>query len=346
MFVGTSTDPAVNLAAEELIFGSIGAGDVHFCVYINGTSVVIGKHQNPWRECNIAALKRNNIPVHRRISGGGTVYQDRGNLNFSFLVDRASFDKMGNLRLVARALDRIGIAAVVTGRGDILVDGYKVSGNALAIKKERVLHHGTLLVDADLSGLRGAITGQPHSDSDGASRRAARPELWTKSIDTHAVRSEPAPVENLSRFARGLTIEKVVEIVQAEFAETWGASTTENMIGGVDSGALEALSERNRSWSWNFGATPQFEVSFPVSPSGRTIRLRVRDATIDSACCADHPDDSCRLGELLAGARFASAAIYERCRGWLNSRKIEDETGKCGEAEITAFAGYVMENQF
>ncbi len=287
MFVGTSSDPAVNLAAEELIFASVEPGDVHFCLYVNGTSVVLGKHQNPWRECNVAALKRNNIPVHRRISGGGTVYQDRGNLNFSFLVDRAAFNKMGNLGLVARALERLGIAAVVTGRGDILVDGFKVSGNALAIKKERVLHHGTLLVDADLSRLRAAINGQPARASGAVSQPAAGPEAWTTSIDTHAVRSEPAPVANLSKFVPGLTVERVTEIVQAEFATTWGASATENMIAAVDSRALAELTERNRSWSWNFGATPRFEVSFPVSTNGRTLRLQVRDATIDSARCVE-----------------------------------------------------------
>ncbi len=361
IMVGPLNDTAVNLAAEELIFDEIQPGDVHLCLYVDRPSVVLGKHQNPWRECSLTWLRESSIPVYRRISGGGTVYHDPGNLNFSFLLDRELFDKMGNLRLVARALERFGIDGVVTERGDILVGGRKVSGNALAIKKGRVMHHGTLLVKADLSLLRRALRRQPVA-GDGTSADAAP---WASEIETHAVRSEPAPVANLCDFAEGLTVEQVSEAIREEFAAEWGASFVGSLTDAVDPDARSALEERNRSWSWNFGNTPKFDALFPLLQDGSRLRLHVLDATISGAECSDcataaavlaasHESavtaNRCTVGATLTGTPFESTAILARCSDWFRSSPGgsdgESRAGACNAGAMKVLSSLAELREF
>lgn len=352
ILVGPLNDTAVNLAAEELIFDEIRPGDVHLCLYIDRTSVVLGKHQNPWRECNLPWLRGNGIPVYRRISGGGTVYHDPGNLNFSFLVDRDLFDKVENLRLIARALKRLGIEGTVTERGDILVDGRKVSGNALAIKKGRVMHHGTLLVAADLSLLRSAIRRQP---APLGSSEAAGQAQWTSSIETHAVRSEPARVANLCEFVDGLSVEQVSDAIQAEFTQTRAASPAESLTDAVDPAVRSLLEGRNRSWGWNFGSTPKFDALFPLTRGGSSIRLRVLDATIRDAECdacatgtataVSEGSHGCSVHNILEGTPFESGAIFERCQDWLRSR-LGGDGAECGADAMEILSGFAKLREF
>jgi lipoate-protein ligase A len=158
LLISQSTEPEINLATEEFLLKHSGENIVF--LYRNKKCVVVGKHQNAMAEINYRFVKENNIPVIRRISGGGTVYHDEGNLNFTFLQN----GEEGNLvnfkafiSPVAAFLKELGAPAVIGPRNDILLDGLKVSGNAEHIYRKRTLHHGTLLFSSTLTDLRNAL---------------------------------------------------------------------------------------------------------------------------------------------------------------------------------------------
>ena len=311
MFASTSDDPAVNLAAEELLFSLVGQKDVFLHLYTNRKSVVIGKHQNTWKECAIGELRDAGVDIMRRISGGGTVFHDPGNLNFSFLMDSAIFDKQSNLAVIVRALAKLGIEARANERGDILVDGRKVSGNAMAMKKGRVLHHGTLLVSADLGGLKRSIDG------------------WRGRISTRAVESKPVPVANLSDSYPGLTVAEVTTAVRAEFGITWKADPeVEQIMSAVDGEAVREAAKSYRSWEWTYGRSPKFDADLPFPTEQGVIRLGVEDGVIRSVSCCSDPDD-CVISDVLTGKRFDSGAVSAGCRQWLSSDTQGGSPGGC-----------------
>lgn len=159
----TETDPYFNIAAEEYVLKTF--DDDVFMLWVNSPSVIVGKHQLATAEADIIYTWKNNIPVIRRISGGGTVYHDEGNLNYSLVVN----GKKGNLvdykrysSTVIRALKSLSLTATLEGKSNLVVDGLKFSGNAEHVYRNRVLHHGTLLFDSDLLSLRKCIRPQHH----------------------------------------------------------------------------------------------------------------------------------------------------------------------------------------
>jgi len=152
-------DPAVNLALEEYVLRTSPAGTDLVLFYINEPSIIIGRHQNTLEEINQEFVERNNIHVVRRLSGGGAVYHDLGNLNFSFITDYQR-DNFANFRKftepVVRALAKLGVQAELSGRNDLVVDGRKVSGNAQHISRGRMVSHGTVLLNSNLGRGPGA----------------------------------------------------------------------------------------------------------------------------------------------------------------------------------------------
>ena len=154
----TDTDPYFNIAAEEYVLKHIDE-DV-FMLWTNTPSVIVGKHQVTVAEANITYTHRHNIPVIRRISGGGTVYHDEGNLNYSLVV-RGEKGKLVDYHkyssTIINALQRQGLNASLEGKSNLVVDGLKFSGNAEHVYRDRVLHHGTILFDSDLEQLRKCI---------------------------------------------------------------------------------------------------------------------------------------------------------------------------------------------
>jgi lipoate-protein ligase A len=154
-------DPACNLAVEEALLSVCNSKSPDFdplvLFYVNAPSIVVGKFQNPWLECDTAWISSQDIPVLRRISGGGTVWHDFGNINYSFILPRRTFDQKADLAALEKIFGNIGIAAISNDRGDLLLDGFKFSGNAMCYKNHAVLHHGTILIDSDLDRLRRAL---------------------------------------------------------------------------------------------------------------------------------------------------------------------------------------------
>ena len=279
-----SDDVYENLAREEFLFDRATPDTLGFLLYIDGESVVMGKHQNPWREVDIGTARALGVAIARRISGGGTVFHDRGNLNFSFLMPRRIFDRRANLEVVVRALGRLGVAAEVSPRYDILAAGRKISGNAFCFHREMALHHGTLLVDARLDRLGPLLEGLQ-----GAANRAAGGHAH---IESYAVPSRPAHVVNLRELQPTVTPEGIGGELLGE-VERFYAS----LAGSPGQGGAEWLSEeafavdrvrelraRNGEREWLFDSTPRFVVELRMdAASDRRLLLTVEQGRVTVA---------------------------------------------------------------
>jgi lipoate-protein ligase A len=276
-------DPAWSLAAEEyLLDNPAAAGGLPVLIlYENRGALVIGKNQNPWKEIAPPVLRGGSPEFYRRISGGGAVWHGPGNLNFAFIMPRGDFSKEENLDFVRRALARAGLRVHRTARGDLVCGGEKVSGNALAYHKNRVLHHGTLLVDADLRALRSCLP-------DGV--RAGGGEFF---IETRAVASVPMPVANLKDFSPGITALRIAEAFLEEARALYETvEVPENPETLLPPEKLRPLISRHETWEWKCGATP----AFVCGTAG--AELYVRDGLICAVriAGAECPEDG-RIGK-------------------------------------------------
>ena len=146
-------DGWLNLARDGYFLENNKKGDVILYFYVNKNAVIIGRNQNAWKECSIANMDADGVQLVRRHSGGGAVFHDNGNLNFSFITDEKHYDLNRQMRVILNAVSKLGLKAELSGRNDITVDGKKFSGNAFSLAKGNRSHHGTILVNADLTKL-------------------------------------------------------------------------------------------------------------------------------------------------------------------------------------------------
>jgi lipoate-protein ligase A len=250
-----SLDVYRNLAIEEYLMDQVtDMGPVLF-LWQSDWAVVMGKNQNPWKECRLDRMREEHVPLARRISGGGTVYHDAGNLNYCVIVDRTDYNEHKAYDMVMQALRPMGIEAERTGKSNLSVDGLKFSGNAFCFRKGRAMHHGTLLLQTDLERL-GRYLG-----------------CLFDSIETHAIASEPAAVVNL-QLGKGA----VTEALKKAFTVSYGGEPVAWYDSALDSTGLEPLIARQRSLDWQFGATPRFTVQW----SGGRLEV-VKDVIVDAS---------------------------------------------------------------
>lgn len=237
-FCPETTDPAANLALEEALWESVTeeSGD-WFLLWRNAPCVVVGRHQNTVEEVNMAEIGARRLDVVRRNTGGGAVYHDLGNLNFSFVSWKPSVrqvDFAAWLGPVAKALEDLGVPARIRGRNDLEAFGRKISGSAQAIRRGRVLHHGTLMVNLDFEAMTRAL----HPD----------PGKYL----SKGVASVRARVANISEFWHaGCTMEELRERLVARCADGEGRVPEE-----ILARAQQLAREKYCSWDWNFGASP------------------------------------------------------------------------------------------
>ncbi|MBR2929284.1 MAG: lipoate--protein ligase [Oscillospiraceae bacterium] len=238
-----SHDPRWNLALEQYLFDHADRSCGYLMLWQNENTIVVGKYQNTVGEINNEYVREKNISVVRRLSGGGAVYHDLGNLNFTFIVDASDAERI-NFRMfcepVMRALATFGVTAELSGRNDITVDGKKISGNAQYLREGRVMHHGTILFDSDPAIIGNAL-------------RVDREKLASK-----GVKSVVSRVTNLrAHLPEGTTLADfkarlVEELGKSEPMEQMTLS--EEALARID----QIKRERYDTWEWNYGRSPGY----------------------------------------------------------------------------------------
>ncbi|MBO5953673.1 MAG: lipoate--protein ligase [Oscillospiraceae bacterium] len=237
----TATDPAFNLATEEYIFESLPKDRMYLLLWQNDNAIIIGKHQNTLAQINTDFVNRKGIRVVRRLSGGGAVYHDMGNLNFTIIADAEgdgiNFERFCDM--VIAALRKAGIRAERNGRNDMVIDGKKFSGNAQYIKNGRVMHHGTLLFDSDMTVLSQAL----HVDPEKIQSKGIQ-SVRSRVTNIRPLLPEDMPLPQF----RALLLESILEQYPGE------AST----LTDEDLTAIHKIQEgRYDTWQWNYGMSPE-----------------------------------------------------------------------------------------
>lgn len=244
--VNKSNKPDYNIALEEYCFKNLRQHDKIFILWINEPAIIVGKNQNTIEEVNTEYVKQNNIHVVRRISGGGAVYHDHNNLNYTIISNEdkgADFDFKTFSQPVVDTLADLGVTAEFTGRNDITIDGMKICGNAQAYLKGRVMHHGCLLFDTDLSVLSKAL------------------EQPKEKIESKSVKSVRSVVSNiLPHLPEKITVDefsdKLLEKMKQEFPEMVEYKFSEQELDEIE----DIRAGKFGTWEWNYGNSPKFGI--------------------------------------------------------------------------------------
>lgn len=294
-------DPRINLAIEEYLLKTM---DVEkepvLLFYINQPSIIIGKNQNTIEEINTDYVEDNGIIVVRRLSGGGAVYHDLGNLNFSFITNDDGDSFMNYKKFtqpVVDALAKMGVNAELSGRNDILAEGRKVSGNAQFSTKGRMFSHGTLMFDTEIDAVVSAL------------------KVKKDKIESKGIKSIRSRVANISEFLKEqMTVEEFrLEILKSIFGGEENIRYYE--LTEDDWANIHKLSEeRYQTWAWNFGKSPRFNIQkthrFPTG--GIDIRLEVNHGVMEEVHIFGDffgVGDMADIEQRLVGTNYDRAAI-------------------------------------
>ncbi len=280
LYRSRSHDPWENLAAEEYLLDHVAAPSLY--LWRNDDTVVIGRHQNAWAECDIRALEDGGGRLARRLSGGGAVYHDLRNLNFTFLMPREMYDRERQTAVILRAVQSLGIRAEATGRNDLLACGRKFSGHAFCFRERSAYHHGTILLDTDVERMMRVLT------------------VDASKLSSKAVASVRARVVNLRELRQDLDVELMAEALTKAFRGEYGETGDVTDTGELPRGEIAPLREKYASWDWRFGETPRFDVRIAGRFDWGTVdlRLELRDARVANAVLYTDALDT-ELGERL-----------------------------------------------
>lgn len=269
--INYSTDPYFNLALEEYFMKQQDLDDDVLILWQNEPTIVVGKNQNTYEELNLDYVDKNNIKVVRRMSGGGAVYHDLGNLNYTIIKNDGQLSKndFSFFALpVITCLNKLGVTAIFDGRNDILIDGKKFSGNAQYFYKNKILHHGTLLYSSDLTVLTQAL------------------QVKKQKYESKGIKSVQSRVTNISEYLKE-------QISLAEFRK----ALTVSMFGENEQSIqnytlsnedvrliMEIRNSKYRTWEWNFGQSPSMSYQKEIRFKAGSIALamEIKDGRINS----------------------------------------------------------------
>ncbi|OEF27543.1 lipoate--protein ligase [Vibrio rumoiensis] len=272
LLFSTSTNPLFNLAVEDTIFRSMPADQKVLFLWRNDNTVVIGRAQNPWKECNTQRMERDGITLARRQSGGGAVFHDLGNTNFTFMAGKPEYDKTVSTDIVLKALTQLGIKGKATGRNDLVVETdegeRKFSGSAYRETMDRGFHHGTILLNADMSRLADYLNPDP------------------KKLQAKGITSVRSRVINLQQLEPSLTHEKLCTAITQAFFDYYGEQVEAEFISPdsmPDLPNFEATFTKQQDWHWNFGNTPEFthHIDERFTWGGVELHFNIKKAHID-----------------------------------------------------------------
>ncbi len=254
-----STYPYFNLALEEYLLKNF--TEDCFLLWRNAPAIIVGKNQNTLAEINVDYVKEHQIPVVRRLSGGGAVFHDLGNLNYTFIMqdqDRIEDNFRKYTQPIIDALATVGVTAEFSGRNDITIDGKKFSGNAQCYHQGRVLHHGTLLFTSNVADLSAAL------------------KVSAAKLASKGVKSVVSRVTNISEhLSAPLTITEFKELIARQVLQQYGADVfyelTEEDLARVN----QLVQEKYSTWDWNFGHSPRYSFGNGKRLAGGTVEFHL-----------------------------------------------------------------------
>ncbi|TCS96862.1 lipoate--protein ligase [Hazenella coriacea] len=266
------TDPRINLAIEEYALKHLNIDETYLLFYINEPSIIIGKHQNTVEEIHVDVVREKEIHVVRRLSGGGAVYHDLGNLNFSFITkdDGKSFANFRKFtEPVIQALQKLGVQAELSGRNDILVDGKKISGNAQFSTRGRMFSHGTLMFDVQLDHVAEALN------------------VKQEKIQSKGIKSVRSRVANITDYLKEpMDIQQFRQVLLTHIFEGQQPIPEYVLTEGDWEKIHQISEERYQNWDWNFGESPEFNLQqskrFPIGSID--VRLYVGEKGVIQSC--------------------------------------------------------------
>lgn len=270
--VNNSNDPAYNLAFEEYCFKHLPREEDYVILWINGPAIIVGKNQNTLEEVNSRYVEEKNIKVIRRVTGGGAVYHDLGNLNFSIITNVVGAEKIDFKKInipIVKALEKLGIKCELSGRNDITLDGKKFSGIAQSVWKKRVLNHGTILFDTDLTVLSSALN------------------VKADKIESKGVKSVKSRVTNIKPYLeKDVEMSVFKDLLLQYIFEYQGETPKEYVLSQDDLAEIKRLySEKYSTWNWNYGESPKFNYkNYKRFPFGSIdVRLEINNGIISEA---------------------------------------------------------------
>lgn len=268
--VNTSNDPAYNVALEAYAFQKLTDIDEIFILWINEPAIIIGRHQNTIQEINKEFIDKNGIHVVRRLSGGGAVYHDLNNLNYTIIsnnTQEGAFDFQTFSKPVIDTLAKLGVKAEFTGRNDLEINGQKFAGNAQAYYKGRMMHHGCLLFDVDMSVLGQAL------------------KVSKDKIESKGIKSVRARVTNIvDHLSDKITVQKFSDAILAQVKEEY-PEMDEYVLSDAELSEIQAMRDNQfATWDWTYGKAPEYTIERGVRyPAGKiTTYANVENSTIKS----------------------------------------------------------------
>ena len=303
---GWPCSAALNLAREECLLSRLERTGSLLVFYVNTAAVVIGRNQMPWAEVRPDALASGAVPLVRRMSGGGPVYHDPGNLNYGLMIPAAAPGRPGAatiLQPVVRALQSLGLPARLSARNAVFVGRHKISGTAQFMTSGRILTHGTLLVDADLKRMAGCL--------------GPDPALQIRSRGRHSVAS---PVANLRDLQPAITMAGLRQALVNACTGAYGPITARPLSPALEKAAYLLAREKYQTWEWNIGRSPPGRITWEGNFKDTTFRCqlkirrgRITHVQVDSS--AQRPNELQRWAvNWLQGRRLGEAATETRKR--------------------------------
>ena len=289
IYISDCHNPYTNLATEKHLLDMVRKDEIILYLWQNQNTVVIGKNQNALTECKCALLEKDGGHLARRLSGGGSVFHDLGNLNFTFLCTTENYNLAKQMQVIKEACALGGISAEISGRNDILANGRKFSGNAFYNSKGKSYHHGTILISADKEKLTKYLT-------------PPKAKLQSK-----GVKSVKSRVVNLAEINPALTVDAMKKHMVCAFEKVYGLSSSPFAI--TDSSEISAIAEKYASWEYLFAPSLPFTFSCEgnFSWGNIEIQLDVKNGIIQSAQIFTDAMDhtiSDKLKEVFSGCIF------------------------------------------
>lgn len=299
--IGNEHDPYYNLALEEYLLKYVKTGECILYLWQNEKTVVIGRNQNPWKECKLQELEAVGGKIVRRLSGGGAVFHDLGNLNFTFLMNKEDYNLEKQQQVIVKAVNNLSIPARTNGRNDITVDDRKFSGNAFYTNGVNAYHHGTILVNVNMNDLSKYLN-------------VSKDKLVSKGVN-----SVKSRVVNLNEYNTDLTIEIMRNEVIKAFEEVYELKADKLEDSLISQKELEEKRLRFSSWEWNFGRKIDFDyiIEERFSWGNAEIILKVDKGIIREAkVYSDSLDTNyiCAITDSFTDCVFSSVEIIKQIR--------------------------------